>query len=456
MRRAALALLLFAALVPGAHGVATRGPEANVSNLPGAQSETAIAIDPTDGQVLLAGSNSFSEGTMRAYGSTDGGTTWEATTVFPPPARPEDTCAADPGVGIDRTGRQYYSFVRSSPCTTGHPRLYVATRAAPDAPWGNPVPVAPLAGARFDDKPALVVDRSPVSPHRNRAYVAWTRVSHDGVFSILVSSSDDGGRTWSRPVRAGPGGEELTYATLATSRRGILYVGWHDASGFHVSVARSIDGGPDIRRRAKQAVAFAIVTIPSCHAGIVIPAQRLTCTRPNPILSVDTSRGRYSGRVYLSYTQTDFQGDKGVAVTVFDASLKPLAGYPVTGKPLLVSPPSRTKPADQFWPASAVDPDTGTLWVCFYDTRGDPARKRAWFSCTFSSNGGTRWSPVIRAARAPSDETQPDADSREYGDYEGLAVAGGVAHPVWTDGRNRGANGEEIYTTALTTRDARR
>ena len=451
MSRGALALLLLAVLASAA---AAQGPEVNVSSLPGAQSETSIAIDPTDRRVLLAGSNSFSEGTMRAYGSTDGGATWNATAVFPPPADPADTCAADPGVGIDSTGRQYYSFVRSSPCTTGHPRLYVATREGPDAPWGKPVAVAPLAGARFDDKPALTVDRSPVSPHHNRAYVAWTRVSHAGVFSILVSSSDDGGRAWSKPVRASAG-EELTYATLATSRRGILYVGWHDASGFHVSVARSTDGGRTFGPE-KQAVAFAIVTIPSCHAGIVIPAQRLTCTRPNPILSVDTSKGRYAGRVYLSYTHTDFQGDRGVAVTVFDARLKPLAGYPLTGKPLLVSPPSRTKPADQFWPASAVDPDTGTLWVCFYDTRGDPARKRAWFSCAYSANGGTRWSPVVRAATAPTDETRPDADSREYGDYEGLAAAGGVAHPVWTDGRDHAGNGEEIYTTRLTTRDARR
>ena len=99
-------------------------------------------------------------------------------------------------------------------------------------------------------------------------------------------------------------------------------------------------------------------------------------------VSVDTSRGRYAGRVYVSYTQTDFQGDKGVAVTVFDARLRPLAGYPVDKRPLLVSPPPQARPADQFWPASAVDPATGALWVCFYDTKGDPARRKAWSRST--------------------------------------------------------------------------
>jgi hypothetical protein len=445
MTRLVIAALL---VTVSAAGSATTGPEVNVSNLPGAQSEATIAIQPTDGKVLLAGSNSFSEGTMRAYGSIDGGATWKAATVFPS-GDPDDTCAADPSVGIDRSGRQYYAFIRATPCATGHPRLYVATRPGPEAAWRAPHLVSPLGKAAFDDKPALTVDRSAASPHRNRAYVAWSRVSYDDVSRIVLSSSDDGGRTWTKPVRVDRTGEHVTYATLATSRRGTLYVAWHDVGALHVHVALSTDGGRTFGAE-REVVAFAIVPIPGCNAGIVIPAQRLTCMRPNPTLAVDTSRGPYSGRVYVSYAHTDFQGDKGVAVTVLDARLRPLAGYPVDHKPLLVSPPSRAKPADQFLPASAVDPDTGTVWVCFYDTKGDPNRKRAWFSCTSSATGGMTWSPAIRVARAPSDETQPEADSREYGHYQGLVAAHGVAHPVWTDGRNPGAaHAEEIYTTVV-------
>jgi len=430
---------------------AAAAPNVDVSNVPGAQSETAIAIDPTNDRTLLAGSNSFSEGTMRAYGSTDGGATWQTTTVFPPPARSGATCAADPGVAIDRRGRQYFSFVRSSPCQIGHPRLYVASRDGPGAPWGAPVLVAPLHGARFDDKPAITVDRSPASPHVNRVYAAWTRVSHDGAFSILVSSSDDGGKTWSQPVRANRTGEQLSYVTLATSRKGTLYVAWHDISAFHVNVSMSTDGGKSFGGE-HQVVAFAIVTIPACAAGIVIPAQKLTCVEPNPILSVDTSSGRYAGRVYVTYTLTDFQGDKGIAVSVFDSRLRPIAGYALDRKALLIAPAPPSVNADQFWPASAVDPSNGTLWACFYDTRGDPKRTSAYFSCTYSTDGGVRWAAPFHAASAPSDETQPGADPREYGDYEGLAVANGVAHPIWTDSRDLAAKAEEIYTAAVTAR----
>jgi hypothetical protein len=450
-RRIAAVLFVLAVLASPA---SASGPNVDVSNLRGPQSEPAITVDPANDQILLAGSNSLLEGTMRAYGSTDGGATWQTTAVFPVPKRLDDACAADPGVGIDRTGRQYFSFVRSTPCQLGHPQLYVASRPGPDGAWGTPVLVSPLGRARFDDKPAIAVDRSAASPYSNRVYAAWTRVGHDGRFSTLVSSSDDGGKTWSAPSRANRTGEQLSYVTLATSRRGTLYVAWHDISAFHVNIALSTDGGKTFGGE-QQVVAFAIVTIPACAAGIVIPAQKLTCVQPNPVVSVDTSSSRYAGRVYVTYTLTDFQGDKGIAVTVFDSRLHPISGYPAGGKALLLAPRPASVNADQFWPASAVDPSTGTLWACFYDTRGDSKRLRAFFSCTFSTDGGDHWAKPFHAASEASNETRAGADPREYGDYEGLAVANGVAHPIWTDSRDLATRAEEIYTTTLTTSDAR-
>ena len=449
MRSAALAALLLLLFVPAA-GAA--GPEVDVSRLPGPQSETAIAIDPANARVLLTGSNSFSEGTMRAYGSTDGGATWQPTTVFPAPKTTKDRCAADPGVAIDTHGRQYFSFVRSTPCLTGPPQLFVASRAGPAARWGTPVLVAPLRTSRFDDKPAITVDESPVSKHQNRVYVAWTRVSRNGVQSILSAHSDNGGRTWSPPHKVNRTGSEETYATLAVSRTGILYVAWNDITNFHVSISRSTDGGVHFEQE-REVVAFAIVTIPHCGAGSVIPAPRLTCVQPNPMVSVDTSAGRYSGRVYVSYALTDFQGDEGAAVTIFNSRLRALAGYPLHQTALLVAPTPKSANADQFWPASAVDPSTGAVWACFYDTRGDPRRTSAFYSCSVSSDGGQTWAQPVHAATVASDETVPGADPREYGDYEGLAVGNGVAHPVWTDSRDLDSFAEEIYTTTLTMSD---
>jgi hypothetical protein len=446
------ALLALVVALPAAGAPLAAGPEVDVSNLPGVQSEANISVDPSNSQVLLAASNSVREGTMRLYSSTDGGATWTTTTAYPAPKRLADACAADPWTGIDLTGRQYFSFLRSSPCRKAPARLYVITRSGPNAPWSRPVLVARLGRARFDDKPALAVDTSQASEHANRVYLAWSRVSRLGVFSIVLSRSDDGGRTWSRPVKVNRTGREESYASIAVSRSGLVYVVWDDITNFHVNIARSTDGGAHFGRE-HAVTAFTIVTIPHCGSGIVIPALRLTCVHANPIVTVDTSTGPYAGRVYVTYAQTEFQGDQGTALTTFDPELRALAGYPVSGRGFALAPTPEGQDADQFWPQSAVDPSTGALWACFYDTRGDPRRTSAYYSCTVSTDGGRTWAPPVHAATVASDETQPGADPREYGDYEGLAVANGVAHPIWTDSRDLGTLREEIYTTALSETD---
>jgi hypothetical protein len=440
------AVRLLAALGIGAATVAWAAagrPDVSVSNLPGAQVEPTVTVDPSDDRILLAGSNSFMEGSMRFYDSRDGGSTWASSFLYPAPESFLSTCASDPGVAIDGTGRQYFSFIRTTPCRTGHPQLFVASRRAPTAAWSAPVLVGPLRTSISDDKPAIAVDASGSSPHSNRVYVAWSRLSRNGVFSIGLSSSDDGGSTWSRIVKVNRTGREETYASVAVARNGFVYVAWDDPTGYRLEIARSTDGGAHFEPE-RTVDSFTIVPIPSCGSGIVIPASLRVCLHANPIVSVDRSHGPRAGRVYVSYAKTDLGGDEGVYVKAFDNRLRALYG---DGTPVAPAP-RRVRP-DQFWPASAVDPSSGALWVCFYDTGGDPARKKAFYSCTVSRNGGRTWAARVHAASRASDETQPGTDPRQYGDYEGLAVANGVAHPIWTDSRDLSTLDEEIYTTSL-------
>jgi hypothetical protein len=450
--RARLAVLGGAVVLATAAGAAPE-PEVDVSNLPGPQTNATITIDPRNDKVLLAASNSLLEGTERLYSSSDRGATWQSTPAFPPIRKVNTTCASDPGVAIDLRGRQYFSFVRATPCSSdGVYRVYVMSRAGPSASWSKPVLVAPLRRARLDDKPTIAVDASPSSPHRNRVYVAWSRLSRGIVFSIVISHSDDGGKTWSAPVRVNRTGNEVTYASIGIARNGTVYVAWTDISNFAVRIARSSDGGEHFGGE-NQVAAFAIVTIPHCGLGIVIPAEPHSCIQANPTVAVDTSGGKYSGRVYVSYTGTDFQGDQGASLTTFDSRLRPLSGYPLNQKNRTVaqSGPLDTRP-DQFWAQSAVDHSDGAVWLCFYDTSGDPARKRAHYTCTVSKDGGRSWAKPVRAASVDSDETQRGA-SYQYGYYQGLAAANGVAHPIWTDTRRLDDLGEEIYTTALAEAD---
>ena len=378
MRLVLVALALALGLGAATAALAAGGPEIDVSKAPGAQDEATITIDPSNDRILLAGSNSFMEGSMRVYTSGDGGATWTSSFLYPAPASYLTTCASDPGVAIDANGRQYFSFVRSTPCKTGHAQLFVASRAGPTAAWGRPVLVNPLRTSVSDDKPAIAVDSSPSSPHRNRVYTAWSRISHNGVFSIVLSKSDDGGRTWSRIVKVNRTGDQETYASVAVARNGTVYVAWDDPTGYRLEIARSTDGGAHFEPE-RSVVPLAGVPIPSCGSGIPIPAMLRVCLHADPIVSVDNSRGPRAGRVYVSYTKTGIVGDYGVWVAAFDSRLRPLNG---DGTAVAPAPP-RTRP-DQFWGASAVDPSSGAVWVCFYDTTGDPTSKKAFYSCSVS------------------------------------------------------------------------
>ena len=343
MRLVLVAFALALGLGAATAAFAVGGPEIDVSKAPGAQDEATITIDPSNGRVLLAGSNSFKEGSMRVYTSGDGGATWTSSLLYPAPASYLTTCALDPGVAIDASGRQYFSFLRSTPCKTGHARLFVASRAWPHGGLGT-------AGARQSAQDIgfrrQARDRRRLfssSPHRNRVYTAWSRISHNGVFSIVLSKSDDGGRTWSRIVKVNRTGDQETYASVAVARNGTVYVAWDDPTGYRLEIARSTDGGAHFEPE-RSVVPLAGVPIPSCGSGIPIPAMLRVCLHADPIVSVDNSRGPGAGRVYVSYTKTGIVGDYGVWVAAFDSRLRPLNG---DGTAVAPAPP-RTRP-DQFW-----------------------------------------------------------------------------------------------------------
>lgn len=452
--RGILWLAIVAALVLALGAAAATPQNVNVSKLPGPQTQPAITVDPRNDRVLLAGSNSIEEGTMRIYMSGDGGGTWETTLAHERPAKLLDSCSSDPGVAIDTQGRQYYSYVRAVPCRSGAPqRVYVLVRAGPDEAWSKPILVAPLGRARVDDKPAIAVDNSPVSRFRGRVYLTWARIERSVSISIVLSHSDDGGKTWSKPVKVNTTGSELSYASVAVARNGTVYVAWDDIGEFSLHVARSTDGGATFGPQRRVA-SFPSIWIPHCGAGVVIPALPRTCVNANPVVTVDASGGRRSGRVYLSYARTEFRGRQAAHVVVFTSSLKRIDPEPDTGegRPIAPAPPRRR--SEQFWVQSAVDQTSGALWVCFYDTLGDPNRKRAHYSCAVSRDGGGTWAKPRRAAAVGSDATQPGATGG-YGYYQGLAVANGIAHPIWTDTRDLSTLAEEIYTTRLTLADFR-
>ena len=468
MKRLALIATFGLASVLAAAAAGASFDEIDISHLRGTQAEVAIAADPTNPNVLLAASNSLDFHTlsslgdlMRTYTSTDGGATWVGA---PGPVATKygahKRCnAGDPAPLIGPDGREYLAFLASqcitidslleSPGEFDIARLEVASRAGPASPW-SVSQVYPVRSARFDDKPAIAIDASSTSPHFGRLYVAWTRLTpgktkhSEPLALIVVSHSDDHGVTWTKPVVVPDSRtQETTFAGLAVDASGTLFVTWSDADR-RVLLDRSTDGGDHFGADVVAVAATIPVLFCSQPGSFGLPAQAKRCLTPTPVLSVDSRPGA-TEHVYLTYSMPDAPDQaQDVGVSTFDATLSPI------GTPHLVHPADSAR--DEFMPVSAVD-DQGRLWVCYYDTGVDPTRKSTRFTCTASADGGVTFAAPRAVATVASNETKSPALPFQYGDYQGLAVAGGVAHPVWTDSRNLATAGEEIYTSTLTAAD---
>jgi hypothetical protein len=437
------------------------GPDHDVSRSSAIESETSIAIDPSNPEILLAGSNVVGKRWMGAYESTDAGDHWKSARVSAP-AGTTFCGASDPSVAIDGTGRQYFVFLGIGCGRRTRASIYVARRFNAAGRWQTVRAPAEKSG-RFtllDDRPFLTVDNGERSPHRGRIYLGWTRFlldpntfyvdpeeagSFEAVTTVaLVAHSDDRGSSWSRPVQLSAEAEPLE-VRLATSRDGTLYATWRQQKTGSIHIARSLNGGVfDVDTFVAGSVVDPERSCGKSRARI--PAQPERCVSPNPVVSVDASQGSRQGRVYVTWGTTSLNRSQDVYVAAFDPDLHPLLGV---GRVKDVSPAEGVRGPDQFLPASSVDPTTGRLWVCYYTTRG-PARRAAQFACTASDDGGEHWLSPQYAAAVASDETTSRANrANGYGDYEGVAVLRGRAFPVWTDGRRHVHLREEIFSAEL-------
>lgn len=187
-----------------------------------AQNEPAIAADPNHPEHLVASANDYvrGDGTCGGYWSSDGGRTWNDSTL---PAgfvrgttfgvlREYFQSCGDTSVAWDSKGNAYelgLMFNRGTPVTNNpdiSTGIYVfRSTGNHGASWSFPGrPVAELANMTSSnvllDKPYMTVDSWPSSPYQDRVYVTWTRFDVDGTAYLYGAYSADYGQTFSGPV----------------------------------------------------------------------------------------------------------------------------------------------------------------------------------------------------------------------------------------------------------------
>jgi ABC-type dipeptide/oligopeptide/nickel transport system permease subunit len=406
----------------------------NVSRAAGAQTQVSASTDPAHAGVLLAASNDTLLRTIRVYTSSDEGRTWSSA---PGPDLGEDACArGEPSTAAGGRGRQFVAFTVSSTCSQDDqtPYVAVAVRSAPGAQWTLHRLGAWRPPDFWDDHPSITAEPG------GRVYVAWSRLLRWRYEGIVVSSSSDGGRTWSSPRLVD---HRLTFPRLAAASvapDGALYVAGVDAR-FGVWLAQSRDHGKSFRLARVASLPGNRTAECATASGHPTPFQGIRCVGPNPTVAASTDR------VFVTFGAGWPGEPQSVHIGVFDRSLHRVAGGEVG--------PARPA-ADRFWPASAVDLTTGMLWVCFYDTSGARSRSQAWFSCT-QSRDGRRWARPRRAARMSASPEVLWEDARVYafgdiigyGGYTALSITQGTAHPFWIDTRDLAGKKQEIFSATL-------
>jgi hypothetical protein len=441
------------------------------------QTEPHLAVNPKDPDHLILGVIDYNLPNIAIYVSLDGGATWQG--PFQPKYPAYDLgSAGDPTVAFDRRGNAYAAQISlgleefsiySIPYEAVVSAVVVASSSDGGFAWG-PSRVASRAGVRvsvdptvtqgkagevsvgFLDKPWMVVGPDPTDTSRDRIYVSYTRfevkysiiVVLGGQFfffgepvvetTIEVTSSGDGGRTWTRPVAVSPTvrsvlgdptkARVVQGSNMAVAPDGTLYVAWVDTlddgpfrGRGELWVARSRDGGRSFFRPVRAAVITEIDYSPRT-ASFRAWASEFPQLAAAP-----------DGTVYMVYVARP-EGRELDDGDVFIIRSEDMGAR--WSAPIRVNDDHTDR--FQFFPSVAVDPK-GVVHVMWGDFRQDPAE--SWYHIYYSrsEDRGRSWLENTRVTDFPSNPNFGFPNGLFIGDYFSIKATEADVYMAWADTR---------------------
>ncbi len=293
----------------------------------------------------------------------------------------------------------------------GKPAIFVS-RSADALNWDFPITVA--IGEGSFDKPWITCDNNESSPFFGNCYIEWDEVFQGDL--IVMSTSTDGGATWSDPITTadeanGLGGQPLV---LPRGRVVVPYWGIADIRSF-----TSDDGGT----RWSESVQISTLSLHGVAGDLRSP--------PLPSAAIDGN-----GTVYVAWADCRFRPSCGGNDIVISRSSDGLDWSP----PLRVPTEDASGPGDYFIPGLGADrktfaPNVRLALVYYYYPQANCSQETCQLIGGFitSSDGGQTWSAPINVTDPMAIDWLPDTISgRMVGDYLGADFTeDGVPHPIF-------------------------
>jgi len=377
--------------------------------------ESAVAINPVNPNLVVAGSNGPIHGQDMHY-SADGGETWNLASALPLGG----TCC-DPTIAWSSDGSKAYA------ATLGGSSVYVYRSGDNGQTWTD-LDTEPGADPRREigggtDKEYLHVDTVASSACLDTVYLTW----HEGNI-MKFSRSTDQAHTWSSPVTLSSGTSERGIGSDITSDKdGKIYYIWPAYSSKKILVRTSDDCGVTFNPTVEIATTEASFDFP-------IPSMNVRRAWVYLAAAADNGGGPFAGSIYAAWTDTTAP-ESGTA-SANHARIQ-VAYSRDGGATWSTSTPHETADADTVdrWNHFlAVGPD-GTVHVVYYDTRNDPTRTSVDMYWSKSTDGAVTWSTPEKLTSQISPHIE---DTFQFGDYNGVDVVADQLISVFTDNRNEG------------------
>ncbi len=432
-----------------------------------------LAVDPKDPDHIVIVLMDYNFPGITSYVSIDGGATWDGP-FQPKISREARTGVGDPVVVFDKEGNLYAAqmsldvkyfwlegvtgtaLVFNIEVNRSEDGGYTWTDTVTAAPGGVLVRIFPSAGEKvrgevevtLNDKPWITVGPNPEDPDKEIIYLTYTRFKErwklawmdeipvlqlvEESTAIQLVYSEDGGLTWSQPVRVSP---RVVHWGEATRRvvqgsqpvvgpDGTLYVAWFDSTDddvwegqAQIWVASSNDGG-----RTFSSPHLAATFLENPFSSRVTSFRFWGTSFPQMAIGPE-------GEIYIAYTSPppDNPQDEGDVFIV-----RSFDGGKTWERRVRVNDDKSGRM--QFFPSVTVD-SKGIVHTIWGDTRDDPTQLCYHIYYSYSKDKGKTWEFNSRVSDFPSNPNYAFPHGRYIGDYFTIKAAKDDVYITWADSR---------------------